>query len=99
METNSNKCQYSKLRPGDIANSFFDAFRSSAGQYDNGIQLSTMISMQKVRTACKHMQKENFACSKYRNIIKKLLFVYLVCFYICIVFVTCICCAIVLIVE
>ena len=45
METNSNNCEDSKLRPGDIANSFFDAFRSNAGQYYNRIQLSTMTSI------------------------------------------------------
>ena len=51
------KCKDSKLCPGDITNSFFDALRSSAGQYKDGIQLLLMISTEKVHTACKYMQK------------------------------------------
>ena len=44
-ETNSNKSKDSKLCPGDIANSFFDTFRSSASQYNDGIQLLMMKSI------------------------------------------------------
>ena len=45
IDTNSNKCEDSKLHLGDIVNSFFDAFKSNACHYNDGIQLSMTISI------------------------------------------------------
>ena len=42
-DANSSECKDKNLCPQDIAKSFFDAFRSSDGQYNYGIQLSSIL--------------------------------------------------------
>ena len=87
MEINSSKGKDSKLCPGNIANSFFDAFRSSAGQYKDGIQLLSIKSTKKVCIACKYTQKGISHVKKYR----KILFYCFKFSFVCILLVACVC--------